>query len=112
MEGNRHTGSEPLLQCRDDAGKFLDAYYNAKRYYASSKNIEFKKVSSAQKNKVQLWLWRTSTTMNSYVDKAFFFRRLYVYADGGVDNEKTYWVMLPTCVAKNKSNCTLYTTCP
>jgi len=81
-------------------------------YNASSKNIDLKKYSSTQKYKVQVWFWRTSTTMNSYVDKVFFFRRLWVYADGGVDNEKAYWITLPTCVAKNKSNCTLYTTCP
>ena len=83
-------------------------------YHASSKNIEFKKYSSAQKYKVEVWFWKTNTTMYSYLENGSgnWTFTLAVYAKGGIDRDKAYWRTLPTCVAKNSSNCTLYTSCP
>ncbi|MBQ5969961.1 MAG: hypothetical protein IJL52_07555 [Clostridia bacterium] len=78
-------------------------------YHASSKTISFKKYSAAQKYKIQVYCWKTLTTINSYIDKQYV-GRLVIYAAGGVSSP--YWSTLPTCVAKNNSNCTLYNSCP
>ena len=78
-------------------------------YYTASKTISLKKYSSAQKYKIQVYCWKALTTINSYINK-YPGERLAVYAAGGVCSP--YWSQLPTCVAKNSSNCTLYNSCP
>lgn len=77
-------------------------------YCASSKSVSFKKYSSAQKYKIEVWSWKTLTMVNSYI-KNFPASTLGFYASMV---SSPYWAKMPTCVAKNSSNCTLYTSCP
>lgn len=94
----RYTGGKWVLEQDFDA------------YRTSSKSITLKKYSSAQKYKIQVYSWKTSTTLNSYIDK-FPFERLFFYSCGGHPSSPT-WNKMPTCKATAGSNCTLYTNCP
>lgn len=77
-------------------------------YNKSSKTLTFDRKNTYYK--VQIYSWRTSTIMSSYLNKGVLSYSITRAIGGGTINP--IWKTVPKCIAKPNSGCTMYNSNP